>query len=133
MQKPPIDKVAWLPLKDRKVLFARSHGQALFYCVGGKRDGNETDEETLAREILEEVDVVIALPTVRHLHTFVGSAHNDPTRELRMACYAAEGDGEPKASSEIAELKWLSSADAPRTTETGRAVLLWLKERDLID
>ena len=46
-----IDKVAFLFLKDGKILSTRSRGKDKYYIPGGKREGNETDAETLIREV----------------------------------------------------------------------------------
>lgn len=48
-----IDKIALIYIKDRKVLSSRSKGKDTYYLPGGKREGDETDQETLIREIIE--------------------------------------------------------------------------------
>src|SRR5258708_5431015 len=83
-----IDKNTWVPIKDRKVLFALSHGQELFYCVGGKREPGESDEEALLREVLEEVAVNLDPSTIRHVKTFIGPSHMGG--EMSMAIYDAK-------------------------------------------
>ncbi len=135
-----IDKLAWTPLRDRAVLFARSKKEPLlFYCTGGKRDKRpdgvmEDDIEALLREVREEAGVLLIYNTIRHAHTFEGPCHGYPEGTiLRMACYIAECDGEPVASAEIAELAWFTTADMHRTTSMGQDILQWFKEQDLID
>ncbi len=134
MQKV-IDKLAWLHIKDRKVLFARSAREPnMFYTVGGKREPGESDVEALVREVAEETGVVLMLDTIRHLHSFEGPAHgHGEDTILKMACYAAEYAGELSPSSEIAELMWLGSDDTAHTTEMGQSILHWLRDHDLID
>ncbi len=44
-----IDKVALLYVKDGKILSTRSKGKDKYYLPGGKREGDEADLETLAR------------------------------------------------------------------------------------
>lgn len=125
-----IDKVAWIYLRDGKVLSTRSHGKAVFYLPGGKREPGETDEVCLIREILEELSVNLAPDTLHRLGTFEAQAHGHPPGVLvRMACYAAEPLGEPRASAEIAEWQWLSYADRPRASEVDGLVFDWLHER----
>lgn len=46
-----IDKIAWIYLKEGKILATLSKGKDTYYIPGGKKEGNETDEETLEREI----------------------------------------------------------------------------------
>jgi 8-oxo-dGTP diphosphatase len=46
-----IDKLAWLRIKDKQVLGARSKGKDAYYIPGGKREPGESDEEALIREV----------------------------------------------------------------------------------
>lgn len=131
--KKIIDKLSWIPVRDRKILFARSHGQELFYCPGGKREKGETDEQALLREIFEETGVRLDPSTIRHWHTFIGPSVVAPDIDVKLICFDAVGDREPMASSEIAELDWFTSADGHRTTPMGREILAWFAERNLID
>ncbi len=54
-----IDKIAWILLKDNSILSTKSYGKSKFYIPGGKREANESDAETLIREINEELGVKI--------------------------------------------------------------------------
>lgn len=135
-----IEKLAWIPLRNRKALFARSRKEpVLFYSVGGKReekeDGSmEGDIEALLREVREETGVLLVFNTIRHLTTFEGPCHGYPEGTiLKMACYVAECDREPVAQGEVAELAWFTTADMHRTTDMGQRILQWLKEQHLID
>ncbi|MFA0122432.1 NUDIX hydrolase, partial [Vibrio sp. 10N.261.48.A2] len=40
-----IDKLAWIFIKDGKLLMVRSKGKELFYLPGGKREAGESDEQ----------------------------------------------------------------------------------------
>lgn len=59
MEKNYIDKLAYILIKDRKVLTTRSIGKDTWYIPGGKREGDETDVQALAREVEEELSVRI--------------------------------------------------------------------------
>ena len=103
-----IDKIAFLYLKDGKILSTLSKGKDTYYIPGGKREGNETDEETLIRECKEELTIDIKKDTIKYYGTFEAQAHGEKEGILvKMTCYTAEFDGELKADSEIEELKWL--------------------------
>jgi len=129
-----IDKLAWICIQDRKVLFVRTKGKDLFYTVGGKREGQETDEQALLREVQEEVDVSLVSGTITYLATFKAQAHAQPEGVMvQLKCFTADYQGDLKPSAEIVELIWLSSADKDKTTTPGAMVLDWLKEHDLID
>ncbi|MBI2030281.1 NUDIX domain-containing protein [Candidatus Kaiserbacteria bacterium] len=131
---PTIDKLAWICVQDRKVLFVRSKNKDLFYTVGGKREGGESDEQALQREVQEEVAVALLPDTISYLTTFKAQAHAQPEGVMvQLKCFTADHQGDLTPSAEIAELIWLASADKDKTTTPGAMVLDWLKEHDLID
>lgn len=85
-----IDKLAWIYVKDGKILSTRSAGKDMWYIPGGKREGNETDEQALVREIREELSVDLTPETMRHYGTFEAQAHGKPEGTIvRMTCYTA--------------------------------------------
>lgn len=134
MDLPLIDKLAWIHIKDRKVLFARSFGKEVFYTPGGKREVGESDIDALTREIREELGVDLVRDSLAPLHVFEGPAYGKLEGHLvRLTCYTGEYIGELKPDSEIEEVAWLASTDTDRTTVTGTLVLQWLKEQGMID
>jgi 8-oxo-dGTP diphosphatase len=102
-----IDTVAWVRLEGGRILCARPRGKDVFYIPGGKREGAETDLQTLLREIAEELTVALLSETVQHVGTYEAG-------QVRMACYSADYQGTLEPSSEIDELAWFSYADRPR-------------------
>jgi 8-oxo-dGTP diphosphatase len=102
-----IDTVAWVRLEDGRILCARPRDKDVFYIPGGKREGAETDLQTLLREIAEELTVTLLPETVCHVGTYEAD-------QVRMSCYTADYQGILAASSEIDELAWFSYADRPR-------------------
>jgi 8-oxo-dGTP diphosphatase len=101
-----IDTVAWVRLEGGRILCARPRGKDVFYIPGGKREGAETDLQTLLREIAEELTVALLSETVQHVGTYEAG-------QVRMACYSADYQGTLEPSSEIDELAWFSYADRP--------------------
>ena len=129
-----IDKVAYLHLKDGKILSTRSKGKDKYYLPGGKREGHESDMETLVREIKEELTVDIIESTARFYGVFEAQAHGKEEGVLvKMACYTAEYSGELKADSEIAELVWLTSADAALVSPVDQLIFADLKGKGMLD
>ena len=63
-----IEKIAWIHVQEGKILSTLSRGKSTFYIPGGKREEGESDQETLVREIKEELDVNIVFDTV----SFIG-------------------------------------------------------------
>jgi 8-oxo-dGTP pyrophosphatase MutT (NUDIX family) len=107
-----IDTVAWVHLDDDRILCARPRGKDIFYIPGGKREGTESDLQTLEREIAEELTVTLEPATVTHIGTY--QAGQPDGIVVRMSCYAGEYTGTLAASSEIDELAWFCYADRPR-------------------
>jgi 8-oxo-dGTP diphosphatase len=110
-----VDTVAWVHLVNGRILCARPRGRDIFYIPGGKREGTETDLQTLLREIAEELTVALLPETVKHLGTYEAyQPHGQPGGALvRMSCYAGGYSGTLAASGEIAELAWFCYADRP--------------------
>ncbi|RKE20946.1 NUDIX domain-containing protein [Streptomyces sp. TLI_171] len=110
-----IDTVAWVRTEGGRILCARPRGKDVFYIPGGKREGDESDLQTLAREVAEELTVAIRPDTVAHVGTYHAQAHGHPDGAVvRMACYTAEYTGTLAASSEIEEVEWFGYADRDR-------------------
>ena len=103
-----IDKIAFIYLKNGKILSTLSKGKDAYYIPGGKREGSETDEETLIRECKEELTVDILKDTIKYYGTFKAQAHGKAEGIIvKMTCYIADFEGTLKPSSEIEEIKWL--------------------------
>ena len=102
-----IDTVAWVRLEHDRILCARPRAKHVFYIPGGKREGAETDLQTLRREIAEELTVTLLPETVRHVGTYEAD-------QVRMSCYTGDYVGTLAASSEIDELAWFSYTDRYR-------------------
>ena len=111
-----IDTVAWVCLENGRILCARPRGTDIFYVPGGKREGTESDLQTLRREIAEELAVALLPETVTHAGTYeAGQRDGDPAGAVvRMSCYTGDYSGTLAASSEIDELAWFGYADRAR-------------------
>ena len=129
-----IDKIAYLYLKDGKILSTGSKGKDKYYIPGGKREGNETDLETLIREVKEELSVSIIPDTVKYYGTYEAQAHGLAEGILvKMTCYFAEFTGELKADSEIAEIVWLTSEDMDKISPVDQLIFTDLKAAGLME
>ena len=128
-----VDKIAFIETKDGKILSTRSKGKDKYYIPGGKRELGETDEQTLIREISEELSVEIIPKSIQYLGTF--KAQSDGQKEgviVRMTCYKAEYSGHLRASSEIEEIKWLGYGDLDIISEVDKKIFKFLtKSGDL--
>lgn len=121
---PDIDKLAWLTFDSRRLLMTRSHGKTALYLPGGKREVGETDEAALVREIREEVAVDLERSSIRYVETFRGQADAKPEGVMVVVkCFEASYRGSLRASAEIAELVWVTSADRDQCSLVAKMIL----------
>jgi 8-oxo-dGTP diphosphatase len=130
-----IDKLAWIYIKDHKVLSTRSKGKDVWYIPGGKRELGESDLEALIREIKEELSVDLIPETIKYLNTFKAQAHGKSEGVLvQMTCYSGDYRGTLTPSSEVAEMVWLTSdTDPDLLPPVDKIIFAYLKDHDLID
>lgn len=129
-----IDKLAWMRIENGKLLCVRTRGKDKFYNPGGKREGNETDEQALIREIKEELNVDIIPETIKPFDVY--SAQADGKAEgviVKMTCYSADYTGTLKASDEIAEYAWLDTSNMDVISAVGQIIFRELKSQGLIN
>lgn len=125
-----VDKIALIETKNGQILSTKSIGKTKYYLPGGKRDGGETDEQTLIREIAEELCVEITPNTLKYIGTF--KAQSDGAKEgviVKMTCYSAEYTGTIKAASEIEEIRWLNYKDYDLISEVDKIIFDYLKDK----
>ncbi|KNB50519.1 NUDIX hydrolase [Streptomyces caatingaensis] len=116
-----IDTVAWVLIDGGRILCARPRGKDVFFVPGGKREGAESDLDTLVREIREELDVVLDPASAVHVGTYESGAPDLPEGAVvRMACYTAAHRGVPVPSAEIEETEWFSYGDRERVPPVDR-------------
>lgn len=128
-----IDKVAFLFLSDGKILSTRSKGKDKYYIPGGKREGAETDLETLVREVKEELSVQIIESTAMFYGIFTAQAHGKAEGvQVKMTCYTAEFEGKLRADSEIAEIVWLTYNDLEQISPVDKLIFEDLHEKGLL-
>jgi 8-oxo-dGTP diphosphatase len=117
-----VEKVAWVLVRDGRLLVVRNHGRDLFYLPGGRRETGEIDSETLVREVREELGVTID-PSTMQLVAEVVAPRDGSRDEVTMTCYTAEHRGDPAPANEIAELAWITVADRGRVTVAEQHVM----------
>lgn len=134
MPKTYIDKLAYILLKDGKILTTLSKGKDTWYIPGGKRDGAETDHEALIREVEEELTVKLIPETIRHYGTFEAQAHGKPEGTVvRMTCYEAEYEGELAPSAEIETFAFVGYAWKEKSSPVDGLIFDHLKAKGLIN
>lgn len=129
-----IDKIAWIHTKDGKILSTLSKGKSTYYIPGGKREGFESDHETLIREIKEELNVDIVLDTVEYLGVYEAQSDGDAEGvRIIMTSYIGDYVGELKASSEIDRFEWHTMSDIKKVSAVDKIIYLDLFSRGLIE
>lgn len=126
-----IDKVALIVLENGKILSTKSIGKNKYYIPGGKRENNEKDDETLIREIKEELSVDILQETIIYVGTFIAQSDGDTKGiNVKMNCYKADYIGVLKKNNEIAEIRWLSYKDLDLISEVDKIIFDFLKNKN---
>lgn len=97
----------------KKLMFVRAKGKNYYVFPGGKQESNETIEQSLKREIKEELDTEIKC--IKEIGITIGHTPND--EELEMHLYTARLSGEPAANSEIEEIAWMSRFEIDKNIE----------------
>lgn len=95
-----------------RVLLVRKRGAMVFQQPGGKRDPGDADDlATLARELREELGVVLVAGSARHLWRASALAANEPGHVVEGEVYDVAIEGVPTACAEIETLRWVDPAD----------------------
>jgi 8-oxo-dGTP diphosphatase len=132
-----IYKSAGIIIRDKKLLFTRAKGMAIFIDPGGQIEPGETPEGALVRELKEELDIDVVESDLEFFGEYSAEAANHPGQTVHMKAFVVKKyTGEVKASSEIEELCWLTSSN-PEHIKVGSifggTVLPALKQQGLVD
>jgi 8-oxo-dGTP diphosphatase len=99
--------------QDYKLLLVRVRDNQHWYLPGGKIEPGESAEQTLHRELLEELGVVIEPQSVRYLYTVTGPAYGQ-AGEVELICFSAEWNNDPRPHGEISEVEWIDWRERER-------------------
>ena len=134
MEKTYVDKLAFIEIRDRKVLETCSYGKDKWYIPGGKRDGNETDQEALVREMKEELLVDLIPEMIKYYGTFEAQAHGKPEGTVvRMTCYTGQYRGERSTSADVEKKDWFDYSKRKEVSLVDQLIFDDLKSKNLID
>ena len=106
-----IKKSALTVIRGNKLLVVRAKGSSYFLMPGGKSKEGETEITALKREITEELGCSIDESSIAYLGNFEDLTA-DGKATVSIDLYTGTLVGEPKPSSEIEELKWISTDDS---------------------
>ncbi len=117
-----MEKIAWVLVRDGRLLVARNRGLEVFYLPGGRRELNESHAACLVREAMEELSVRIS-PSTMQLVAEVTSPRDGGLGLVRMTCYTAEYVGDLVPANEIVEVGWFTLADYGRVSFAEQQVM----------
>lgn len=117
-----------------RVLLVRKRGTDSFMQPGGKREPGESDLDSLARELFEELGCGLVPGSTRKLGIFEAPAANEPGQRVRAAIYAASLEGAIVCKAEIEDHIWIDPREpgdtllAPLTRDTVLPLALSLND-----
>lgn len=120
-----MEKIAWVVIRHGRLLVVRNSDREKFYLPGGRKEPGESDAQTLAREVAEELTTSIVESTMRHVTTVTAERDGAPG-SVHMTCYTADHHGELVPASEIAEVAWVTGADLDRVSAAEQQVIVLL-------
>lgn len=112
-----VHKVAGIILKDNKFLCVKEQGLDVLITPGGKMEKDETAEETLKRELKEELN--LNLVSMDFFGDFKDKVYQNDD-DLDLEAYLADVNGIPEPRSEIEEFFWVDSKF--KGTELSRSI-----------
>lgn len=100
-----IHKIVAIVIEDDKLFMVRKVGKDIRTSLGGKPEGNETEEEALIREIQEEIHCDAKV--IKKLGDFKAPAVFDDAI-VKLSCYLVELIGEIRLDDpELEECKFI--------------------------
>ena len=100
-----IDKVGGAIVRDKKILVQRKkNNRAECIIPGGKREGSETDFQTLKRELWEELDVELIKAEFIGGYDDIAVFSDKP---IHVQAYITEVKGDISCKNEIKEAIWI--------------------------
>jgi 8-oxo-dGTP pyrophosphatase MutT (NUDIX family) len=95
---------------DGRTLLVRKRGTAAFMQPGGKIEPHEQPVQALARELEEELGLLIDPVRARYLGPFSAPAANEPGHVVQAELFQLTIDADVSPAAEIEEVRWIDPA-----------------------
>ncbi|QZP33344.1 NUDIX hydrolase [Pseudomonas sp. DR48] len=95
---------------DGRTLLVRKRGTAAFMQPGGKIEPHEQPVQALARELEEELGLLIDPARARYLGPFSAPAANEPGHVVQAELFQLTIDADVSPAAEIEEVCWIDPA-----------------------
>ena len=96
---------------DGRTLLVRKRGTQAFMQPGGKIDAGESPAQALARELHEELGLVVAAQQAQFLGEFSAVAANEPGFEVNCQLYRLDVAQDLVPAAEIEEIVWIDAGN----------------------
>lgn len=90
-----------------RLLTVRKRGTGMFMHPGGKPEPGETAVEAAARELAEEVGIVVPPQELELMGVWIADAANEAATDIEATVFIAPGTWQASPAAEIAEIRWL--------------------------
>lgn len=90
-----------------RLLTVRKRGTDKFMHPGGKPEAGEGPAQTAARELAEEVGIILAADELVFFGFWYADAANESATQIQATVFTAPGTWHARPSAEIAEIRWL--------------------------
>lgn len=129
----PVIRIAAALIEDGtgRVLLVRKAGSRFFMQAGGKIEPGEVPAAALARELHEEIGLIVAPADLQPIGRFSADAANEAGTRVDAHVFRLRTDHQPVPAAEIAEALWVSRQEAdalPLAPLTRDHILPWYRE-----
>ncbi|MCL6308549.1 NUDIX domain-containing protein [Pseudomonas syringae] len=94
---------------DGRTLLVRKRGTQAFMQPGGKIEPGEPAPQALARELEEELGLIVDPAQALFLGEFTAAAANEPGFEVNCQLYEVRTDAQAVPAAEIEEVLWVDA------------------------
>jgi len=93
--------------KAGRLLTVRKRGTGMFMHPGGKPEPGETAVQAAARELAEEVGIIVHPGELELMGVWIADAANEAATDIEATVFIAPGTWQASPAAEIAEIRWL--------------------------